>query len=84
MNGKPKFTLSISLSRHREKYTLELLSKFKNKLEKVKEKEEISEGESSKPTTHYKAVNDNNDDDIVGGEWIKKILFRWTLIVQNY
>lgn len=53
----------------REKYTLELLTKFKNKLEKVKEKEDANEGESSKPQTRIKAVNDNNDDDIAGGKF---------------
>lgn len=46
-----------------------MLSKFKDKLEKVKEKEETSEGNSSKTTNRVKSVNDNNDDDIVGGKW---------------
>ena len=50
---------------YREQHTLALLSKFKNKLEKVKEKEEVGDGESSK---RIRAVNDNNDDDIAGGE----------------
>lgn len=48
---------------------MQLLSKFKNKLEKFKEQEESEEGESSKPpATKIRAVNDNNDDDILGGK----------------
>lgn len=57
---------------YREQYTLQLLSKFKDKLGKVKEKDEMNEGHSSKSTSRIKAVNDNNDDDIEGGEWRKR------------
>lgn len=63
--------------KHREQHTLQLLSKFKDKLEKVKEKEEETNeaGQSSKPTFRIKAVNDNNDDDIVGGKRRKLLIF---------
>lgn len=63
----------IFIFHYREKYTLELLSKFRNKLEKVKEKDEATEGESSsKAPSQIKAVNDNNDEDIAGGKQNKK------------
>ncbi|KAJ6643442.1 Spliceosome-associated protein CWC27 like [Pseudolycoriella hygida] len=54
----------------REQHTLELLSKFKNKLEKIKETDATDEGEPTKPPSRIKAVNDNNDDDIEGDDWL--------------
>ncbi|KAG4076626.1 hypothetical protein HA402_001913 [Bradysia odoriphaga] len=56
----------------REQQTLALLSKFKAKLEKAKEKEEEADGESS--SKRIRAVNDNNDDDIVGDDWLSHTL----------
>lgn len=43
-------------------------------MEKVREQQEIDEDlpSNSKSTIPIKAVNDNNDEDILGGKWSKR------------
>lgn len=53
---------------YREKFTLELLKKFKSKLENVKSQTSNSSSDA------IKNIKDNNDDDIEGDDWLSHTL----------
>lgn len=63
----------------REQHTLALLSKFKSKLEKVKEtrtteEEEADESQSEKKKTSVREITSDTEDDIVGDDWLSHTL----------
>lgn len=64
----------------REQHTLELLARFKNKLENIKEKENPSDeaaaggSEPMKKITSVRPITSDNEDDIEGDSWMSHTL----------
>lgn len=55
---------------NRENFTLELLSKFRSKLENAKQKSENYKESGEKSITPVKNPKDDNNDDIEGDDWL--------------